>query len=115
MYEFECQKCHNIYETDEVIENERTICKSCLRKTRTNYYLYIAYIIIILGFLSGIISGSIFSICKNSSIYFDSKCDEKIFNTAVMFYIWIGSFLTSVFVFSIHSICKRLDDLIDKE
>ena len=117
MKEFECSKCHNIYETDEVEKEEQFICKSCKRKTSTNIYLYIAFLILIIGFIVGIVCGKTFATCNDTSSYFSSSttCKDSNFNTILMFAVWICSGIQSVFVFAVYSICNRLNILIDKE
>ena len=116
MREFECPICHDIYETDEVENEEDFVCKSCRRKARTKIYLYIAILILLIGFIVGIICGSVFATCNDVSLYsISSTCKDSSFNVLLMFVIWFSCGILSVFVFAVYSICTRLNVLIDKE
>lgn len=115
-----CIKCNAEISGNEfsICGNNFSICTNCKREKNTNKYKYIAIIILILGFIDGIIMGNIY---KHSSLIYKSDLNpafneyEYTFNTALMFYSWLASALLSLFIFAIHSICHRLDLIIDKK
>lgn len=80
------------------------------RIVNTGIYKRIAILILIFGFIGGICAGNAYAICSDYS----TGCIEKEFNGDIMIYCWIGTILFDIFVFGIHSICYRLDLLIDK-
>ena len=87
------------------------------RTSMSKVYIVIAWLIIIASIIGGIVLGDTFKI--NELTYKSSIAEyneyEEIFNTALMFYTWIGGFILSMFIMGIGSICHRLDLLIDKE
>lgn len=102
------------------IENTGTsnLCSDCQRRKNTKTYLTIAKVILVVGFFSGIILGNAYKIeviTSESAISSKYNQYEEVFNSALMLYSWIGTFLFDLFVFAIHSICYRLDLIIDKK
>ena len=89
---------------NSLIINERT--------KNTKKYKIIAITILILGFVIGINAGNTYKICSDYTL---SYCTEEVFNGDLMLYCWIGTILFDLFIFGIHSICYRLDLLIDKK
>lgn len=81
------------------------------RHVNTRLYKRIAIILLFLGFVGGIIVGKEYGVCSD----YLSNCTEKEFNGELMLYCWGGTILFNIFVFGIHSICYRLDLLIDKK
>ncbi len=79
------------------------------------FYKHVAIIILILGFIGGIILGNQY---KVTTMTYESPFNaeynqyETTFNTALMIYSWLGTFLLSLFVFAIYSIGSRLDSLL---
>lgn len=82
---------------------------NCSRRSHTKAYLYVAITISILGFIGGICAGSVYKI-QTGYLF---KKEE--FNGTLMLYCWIATGLFDLFVFAIHSVCYRLDLLIDKK
>lgn len=104
----------NKVEKIETVENPDDDLDS--RISMSKVYIAIGWIIILVAFILGIVLGNINTVSKfeyNSSLRID--INTKVFNTALMFYTWIGGFILSMFIMGIGSICHRLDLLIDKE
>lgn len=113
MGKIKCSKCNKKFESNGM----SSLCPNCRRKSRTKAYLYIAIAILVLGFIGGIVLGDAFKIREltyESSISVKYNEYEETFNSALMLYSWIGTLLFDLFVFAVHSICYRLDLLIDK-
>lgn len=92
-------------------------CDNCKRRRNTNKYKNIGIIILIVGFIGGIILGNLFKVTTltyESSIGSEYNEYNEIFNFILMFCTWISTALLSVFFFAINSICYRLDLIIDK-
>ena len=86
-------------------------------KARSTIYIILAWIIIIIAIVVGIIIGSINPV-KTMTIdsyvnTFNNTNDT--FNVILMLYIWLIGFVLGIFVMGIGSICHRLDLLIDKD
>ena len=94
--EKKCAICEKNFEG----KAETTRCPSCRRKHGTNNYYGFGILVIIIGIVAGIIAGS--------------SSDENVDSTLVMTYCIVGSVVFSIFIFSIHSICHRLDVIADK-
>jgi hypothetical protein len=99
MEKIKCSRCGEKFEST----GESSFCVNCRRKRHTKAYLYAALIILIIGFIGGIVLGNTFL------DYYEE------FNFLLMLYVWIGTLLSDLFVFAIHSICYRLDLIIDKK
>ena len=86
-------------------------------KARSTIYIILAWIIIVVAIIVGIILGSTNTVEKltfdsSASVFNSSK---ESFNVSIMLYTWLGGFILSIFTMGIGSICHRLDLLIDKE
>lgn len=112
MEKIKCNKCGEKFENNGI----SSLCVNCRRISHTKSYFYIAIIILILGFIGGIILGGTF---KMSTLSYGSSISKyeynETFNSELMIYSWIGTLLFDLFVFAIHSICYRLDLIIDKK
>ena len=81
-------------------------------------YKVIAIVLLILGFFGGIVLGDIYSIPLSQDgelswkNLYPSESTEK-FNSTLMLGTWLSSFVLSVFIFSIYSICSRLEIIIE--
>lgn len=109
-----CSKCGEKFEST----GTSSLCSNCRRRSHTKAYLYIAIVILILGFIGGIVLGDAFKIREltyESSISVKYNEYEETFNSALMLYSWVGTLLFDLFVFAVHSICYRLDLIIDKK
>ena len=110
--ERKCPKCNKSLEKDD----DWGICKNCVRKRNTNNYKKIATFILITGFIGGIILGAFF---KTQTVKYDSVLDSydynETFNYLLMSCSWAYSFLLSLSIYAVHSICYRLDLIIDKK
>ena len=113
---YECKgDCNKTYKYNQL--NKEGYCSKCAIKqfnefNFTNSYKKIAIAILILGFIGGFIMGNIFKVntlTYESSISIEYNHYEEVFNTALMFYCWIGTFLFDLFILGIYSICQRLD------
>ena len=78
------------------------ICKDCKRISNTQNYLIIAIVILLLGLIGGFILGCVFPTVEDA------------FNGYLMIAVLIPIILFDVFIFALHSICYRLDLIIDK-
>lgn len=114
--DYECKgDCNKTYKYKQL--NKDGYCSKCAIKNFnefnfTNAYSKIAILILILGFIGGIVMGNVFKVYTltyESPISAEYNDYEYIFNTALMIYCWIGTFLFDLFVLGIYSICKRLD------
>lgn len=102
-----CNKC-NVKLSDDSSD----VCPDCKRKGRTKVYFYTGIILLIVGFVGGIIVGvTNKTIVEPNSILDDPK---KVFNVMLMFECWATASLLSTIPFGLNSICYRLDLLIDK-
>ena len=81
------------------------------RHINTRLYKRIAIIVLFAGFICGILLGNEYGICSD----YLTSCSEKEFNSAVMIYCWSGTALLYILLMAIHSICYRLDLIIDKK
>ena len=106
MEKIKCAKCGDGFEDNGF----STLCVNCRRRSHTRTYFYIAIIILILGFIGGIVLGGTYTVSKSS--YFSS---EEEFNGVLMLYCWVSTLLFDLFIFAIYSVCHRLDLLIDKK
>lgn len=115
-YDYECKgDCSEIYKYSQL--NKQGYCSKCAIKqfndfNFTNSYVTIAIIILLVGFIIGIICGNVYKVntlTYESSISIEYNKYEDVFNTALMFYCWIGTILFDIFILGIYSICKRLD------
>lgn len=111
MYKMNCSKCGCEFESN----GTSSLCANCRRRRNTNLYLVIAIIILILGFIGGIVLGDTYKSIDLSSITSDYDDYKESFNTALMIYSWTATVLFDLFIFAIHSICYRLDLLIDNK
>lgn len=68
-----------------------------------NVYKKIAIALLVIGFLSGIVLGG---------LYADDKND---FQISLAIVIWLITLFTALPMFAVHSICYRLDLLINKK
>lgn len=102
-----CETCHT-----KIKEEDGKLCANCKRKNGTKRYYTIGILVIIGGFLGGIILGATYKTVAEVVGEYDEY--EKIFNVALMLETWIASILFSVWIFGFGSICHRLDLLIDK-
>ena len=87
-----------------------------MKNNNNNIYLVIAIVILILGFIGGIVIGNVYKIVElvyESSVSPIYNEYESTFNGALMLYCWIGTILFDIFIFAVHSICYRLDLIID--
>ena len=107
MEKIKCSKCNEKFESNGM----SGLCPNCRRRSHSRTYLWFAIIILILGFIGGIVLGNTFKITTTTYTYLDN---EEVFNSALMIYSWIGTLLFDLFVFAVHSICYRLDLIIDK-
>ncbi len=103
MEKIKCSKCGKKFENT----GTSSLCPECRLKRTPKIYFTIATLILILGFIGGIVIGGTNKILNDEY--------EKIFNTSLMIYCWIGDALFSMFVYAIGSIIHRLNLLIDKE
>lgn len=93
-------------------------CGNCKKKSYTEVYFYIAIIILVLGFIGGIVLGNVY---KKTELIYESSISaiyneyESTFNEGLMIYSWTATVLFDLFVFAIYSICYRLDLIIDKK
>ena len=84
------------------------------RRKTPQIWFKIGIVIIIIGFISGILLGAISKTTINNFNTITEKYDyTEVFNTALMIYIWIGSLLSSTFFFAVGSILYRLNLIID--
>lgn len=98
----ECKYCDKKLENNSQIN----ICKDCKRISNTQNYLIVAFVILFLGLVAGVVFGNLFS---------TTEYGEEVFNVYVMLFVWISTISFDIFIFAIHSICYRLDLLIDKK
>ena len=113
MAKLKCEKCGNAFTS----KNEETLfCPDFKRGKCTKLYEWIAIIIMVMGFFGGIILGETYPkvVAETYKYLSDIRYDES-FNYAIMLYVWIGTFLFDVFIMAIHSVCYRLDLLIDQK
>ncbi len=99
METYECEMCGKIFKS----ETYERFCPKCTRLRGTNGYKIVAFIISVIGLIGGIVIGNF-----TASDYAD-------FNYYTMLYSWGSVFLFDIFVMAIHSICYRLDLIIDKK
>lgn len=95
---YECPSCKKTFNETEV--NMLNYCSKCARKKSTKNYKKSSIVILLLGFILGLIAGT-----SNDGTY----------NYDIMLYVWLGSCATSFFMLIIHSICYSLDLIIDKD
>ena len=80
-------------------------------------YKVIAIVLLILGFIGGIVLGDIYSIPLSQDgelswkNLYSSEPTEK-FNSTLMLGVWFSSFILSIFIFGVYSICNRLEMII---
>lgn len=113
MEKLKCNKCGKKFDSN----GTSGMCSDCRRKSHTQFYFYIALVILLLGFISGIALGDTYKITKltyESSISVKFNEYETSFNSDLMLYCWVGTLLFDLFVFAINSICYRLDLIIDR-
>ena len=79
-------------------------------KLYCNCYKSLAIIILFAGFILGIALGDYFS---TTALGTDSFESVKTFNTEVMLIIWASTFMLSIFVLSVYSICLRQELIIE--
>lgn len=103
MEKIKCTKCGKTFEGTGAYD----ICPDCKRKNHTKSYLTVAIIILIIGTILGFVLGGVYE--KSTSLY------TKEFNSALMLYTWMVTAVLDIFIFAIHSICYRLDLIIDKK
>ena len=113
-YDYKCKgDCNGLYKYSQLTEDG--YCSKCAIKNFINFsnaYKVVAIIILIAGFIGGIVCGNIFKVMTltyESSVSVEYNEYEAVFNGALMLYVWIGTFLFDLFVLGIYSICKRLD------
>ena len=101
-----CSECNKKIEYDGL----SSLCDDCRRKSNTKKYSYIGIIILIIGFIEGIVMGNI----GKTTVIVDSETKEY-FNTTLMFFFWNISLFISLILFGLSSICYRLDLIVDKK
>ena len=111
MEENTCSKCGKKFENYYSLD----LCEDCRRKKKTEIYLVIAIIILILGFIGGIVLGNQYKVLEKQHVFGSYYEMKEAFNVGLMIYCWIGTMLFDIFVFGIYSICHRLDLLIEKK
>ncbi len=108
-----CTRCNKLFEPD----GTSSLCLNCRRKRNTNVYTVIGIIIIASGLILGSVLGSTYKktvLIKESSISSAYNDYEEKFNTELMFTTWCLTSFMSIIPFMGHSICYRLDKIIDK-
>lgn len=88
------------------------------RTSMSKAYIVIAWLIIIVAIIVGIVLGNSYKISEltyESSVDVEFNKYEEVFNVALMLYTWLGGLIIGIFTMGIGSICHRLDLLIDKE
>lgn len=117
-----CENCGN------KLNGNDTFCENCgyknnyqetniKSKNNTQWYFNIAIIILLVGFVGGIISGNVF---EQKILIYESLADPEYneyrtnFNWVIMLVTWISVTIFSIFIFGIGSVCHRLDLLINK-
>ena len=77
------------------------------------FFLYATIAIIVIGFVAGIICGSVFSVVDVTGIgeYLSSFETEEKFNTGMMFVVWASTAITALISWAVHCILNSLDSI----
>lgn len=107
-----CENCGKNYNSDE--EKYSNICPNCKRRRGSKLYFKIALGIIVISFISGIVTGNINKSVKTSYNEFTEKYDkEESFNVNLMYDYWLKGSILGLLSFGFGSINCRLDIIID--
>lgn len=107
----ECTKCGKKIENNGV----SSICSDCKRKRTPKVYFSLATIILLTGFVLGIILGAVNKTVKLTTTEDYSYDSEKVFNAGLMATTWAYTSVICTIFYSVGSICYRLNILIDKK
>ena len=104
---YECENCENTFPEDEI---NNFLCKNCRREKNTRRYKNLAFALLIICFVIGIICGFYFKklTINSDGLYYDTL------NWTIIFYFWIGGITLFSIYMPIYSICHRLDLFINK-
>ena len=84
-----------------------------VKKIKMNYYQLFAIGFFVVCIFLGIIFGNLNATCDTSSYFYSGYCVKE-FNVSVMIKIWSGSFLISLFIYSIGHIISLLTEINEK-
>ena len=104
----------------EEIEKEKqelpahhTVTSEIVGKRKLNFYQIIAIVVLILGFISGIILGNLIPACSQTSGIFGS-CTKTEFNLSITLLSWASTFLLVLFIYAIGHIIAILESIDQK-
>ena len=107
----ECAKCGEKFENNGV----SSICSDCKRKSTPKIYFTIATIILLIGFVLGIIIGAVNKEVKLTTTEDYNYNSEEVFNDGLMATTCAYTSVICTILYSVGSICYRLNIIIDKK
>ena len=103
-----------MFEEIDKVKKEVPKIKSLTRlasNIETNTYQKISLILFFIGLFMGIFFGNLFPSCGSSSEFYSNVCATTEFNFSLMLFIWLCSFLISLFYYGIGSIIALLNSI----
>lgn len=99
---------------DKKLPNKKDINKQVkIISQKYNIYQMIAFFVVAIGIVIGIVMGNNFSICKSYS-YMNDLCIEQSFNFGLMIVVWAIACILGVFLSALGKIIELLSQ-IDKK
>lgn len=107
----ECAKCGKKFDNNGV----SSICSECKCKRTPKVYFALATTILLIGFVLGIILGAVNKDVKLTTTEDYSYDSEEVFNAGLMATTWAYTSVICTILYSVGSICYRLNIIIDKK